>query len=194
MTVKRVTGTTISLAALFVGIVFLFPIIMRVLPYKALYPLDERVCSYYSLGGFYPFFIKAAICIIIGAGILDAILRRRVALGLLSSLSVPIVLCIPIVITALIPRANFYMFWLVMQIAVIIGVYWTFRKITYNNYSGGRKLIPFIKGIKNSGSTRNAHVIDHFVVWGVSLLLLIVCIIVIVAFIVFIATHWGKFV
>ena len=194
MSVKKATGTTISLIVLVVGTIYLIPIIISVLPYRAFFPLDARAYSHYPIGGYYPFSMKATIWIIVGVGILDAILRRKVAFGLLSSLNIPIIMSIPIIITEFIPQASFYIFWVIMQITAIVGIYWSFRKIIRNNHPYGQKLFSFIKKSNHPGAERTGHVSDHYVVWGVSLLLFIVYIILIIAFLFFMITHWGMFI
>jgi len=193
LTVRKATGTTVSLLILIIGIAYLFPIVRNALPYRVLYTLYERIYSQYTLGGIYPFFVKFAVSIIVLVGILDAILRNKTALGLLSSLNIPIVMSIPVIITALIQKANMYMFWAILQIAVIIGVYWTFRKIIRNNRPSGQKLIQFIKGLKSGGGEHNGHASDHCIVLGACLLLLIVYASVIISFILFVANHWSMF-
>ena len=121
ITVKKAAGTTISLIALFVGIVYFSPIIKNMLPSEVFYTLNGRLYPQYSLGSFYPFIVKTAIIIIIAVGILNAIMRNKVAFGLLSSFSIPIIMSIPVIFTAFNPQVNFYMFWAILQIAVIIS-------------------------------------------------------------------------
>jgi len=194
MTVRKATGTTVSLVVLIVGIVYLLPVIKNSLPYEVFYTLDERMFPQFVHGSFTFFIVKTAIWLIIVVGIFDAILRNRVALGLLSSLNIPIVMSLPVIITAFIPQANIYIFWTVLQISVIIGIYWAFRKTIRNNHSGGQKMIPFVKEIKNFGGMHSGHVSDHFSVWVVSLLLLVVFAVTIISLLVFLAIHWNAFV
>jgi len=193
MAVRKATGTTVSLIVFIVGIVYFLPIIRNTLPYQWFYTLTGRMYPQYAIGGFYPLAVKTAIWIILVVGILDAILRNKIALGFLSSLNIPIVLSIPVIITAFIPRANLYLFWAILQFAVIIGIYWTFRKIMHNNHPGGQKLIPFIKEIKDVGGAKNRHISDHLTVWVTCLLLLAVFSTAVISFVVYIATHWSLF-
>ena len=191
MTVRKATGTTISLIILIAGLAYLLPLAVNSLRYEVNSTIYGRMYLLDNFGGPYPFVVKAAIWSIIVSGILDAILRNKVALGLFSSLNIPIVMCIPVFIAAFIPPVNSYMFWAVLQLAVILGTYWAFRKTIRNNHSGGQKLIPFIKEIASAGGTPRGHASDHYVVWGASLFLLVVWFVSLIAFVVFVATNWN---
>ena len=192
MTVKKANGTTLSLIVLAAAIAYFLPMIKGALPGELLDILGARMDPGYTLGSLYPQIVKAAFWLIAAAGILDAILRNRVAFGLLSSFSVPIVIGIPVVIMALVQQLDLHIFWAILHVAAIVGLYWTFRKIIRNSRPGGQKLISFIKEIKDAGGAYHSHAVDHFTVWGTALLLLAADVIVVVSLAVFVVVYWVK--
>ena len=192
MTVKKSKGTALSLIVLIVAIMYLLPVVRNALPYEVPYILGERMNPGHAIGSLYPLIVKASVWLIVVAGALDAILRNKVALGLLSSFSVPIVMGVPVAIAAFIPRVDLYLFWAMLHIAAMIGLYWTFRKIIRNNCPGGQKMIPFVRAIKDVGGAHNGHAADHYTVWATALLLLAANAIVTISFLVFVAVHWGM--
>jgi hypothetical protein len=194
MNVRKTTGTTFSLVVLIVGLSYLFPVIMNALPGEVAYTLVGRFHPQYEVGSYHVFIINAAIWISIVAGIIDAILNNRIAFSLLSSLNIPLVMAIPAIIIAVIPAANIYMFWGLFYVIVILGVYWTFRKVVKNNHSSAQKLIPFIKDIKMGGGMPSGHKSDHYIVFGVSALLIAVWAILILSALVFVIANWQAFV
>jgi uncharacterized membrane protein len=101
---------------------------------------------------------------------------------------------IPVIVAALIPPVNPYMFWAVLQVSATIGAYWMFRKIIRNNRPGGQKMIPFIKEIKTAGGIPKGHISDHYGVFGMSLLLIAVYVLLLISLIIFAATYWDAFV
>jgi hypothetical protein len=189
MNVRKASATTLSLVVLIIGLCILFPIIMRSLPYEAVYTLADRFHPQYYFSRYFPFIVKIAIWIIIAAGLLDAIMRHKIAFGLFSSLNVPFMLCIPVFIITFIPPVNPYMFWGAMQVIAIIGVYWTFRKLIRNNHSGGQKLIAFIKEIGTGGGSHSGHISGHYAVFCISILLIAVCVLLIISMLLFVVTH-----
>jgi hypothetical protein len=86
------------------------------------------------------------------------------------------------------------MFWAVLQVSAVIGVYWTFRKLIRNNHPDGRKMIPFIKEIKTAGGIPRGHISDHYGIFGMSLFLIAVYVLLLLSLIIFAATYWGAFV
>jgi len=192
VTVKKAKATTLSLIALAAAIVLLLPVIRNALPYEVLLTLDSRMNPGHAFGSLYPLIVKAAIWLIVAAGVLDAILRNNAAFFLLSSMNVPIVLGFPIVIAAFVPSVSLHLFWAVFHIAVMIGIYWAFRKIAHGLRPGGQKLVSFVKEIKDAGGARKCHVADFYAAWGTALLLLAAGAIVAVSFFVFVAVHWGM--
>jgi len=199
MNVRKVSKTTFSLIVLIVGLIYLLPVIRYALLYGEFYTLGNRLYELYYLGGYYlggyyPFIVNAAIWIMIVAGMLDVIMRNKVAFDVLSSLNIPITVSIPVIIAALFPSVDLIMFWGILQLAVILGIYGTFRKIIRNNHTNGQKMTPFIKKIKTAGGRPNGHIYDHYVVFGTSLLLLAVYALLVLSFLIYVATHWQAFV
>jgi len=196
MNVREVSRTTLSLIIFTIGVVYLNPILKYVFPYMFnnqivnvfFYTLAERLHPQNYLGWYYPFIVNVAILIIILIGMLDAILKNRVAFGLLFSLDIPIILCCSVIIMAFIPLVNLYVFWGALQLAVIIGIYWMFRRIMQNIYSKGQKMIPFVKEIKMGGGKPICHVFDHYTVFGSSLLLLAVYTMLLLSFLVYVTS------
>ncbi|MDR2903221.1 MAG: hypothetical protein LBU77_01755 [Clostridiales bacterium] len=195
MNVRKTSETTLSLVVLLIGLYILFPIIMRELPNEIVYTVLGRFNSQIYSTEFYPAIVKFAFYTIFAVGILDAILCHRVAFRLFASLNISIVLGVAIIVTTLMPIPNPYIFWAVIQVVAIIGVYWTFRKLIHNNHSGGQKMIAFIKTIK-AGAERNnnTHISDHYTVFGVSVFLIGLYSALVVSLLVFVVTHRTMFV
>lgn len=192
MNVRKTTSVTLSLLVLIVGLGFLLPLIQRSLPYEIWRFFEEKFYSLDNIDGVHAFMIKTAIWLIIIVGIIDAILKSRAAFSVLSSLNIPIVLGIPILVFIFIPVSS-YIFWGLFYVVVIIGVYWTFRKLIGNNYSGGQKLIPFTKGIKSGVGTESGHVSDRYVVFGMSVFLAVFYSLLLVSFAVYVIANWSMF-
>jgi len=195
MSVRKAAGTTFWLIVLFVGFSFLIPIIRSKLPSEIIYPLLLRLHPQYYTRSYFPFVVNLAMWAAVVVGTIDAILNSRCHFALLlQSYNVLIVMAIPVIITAVIPSVSLPMFWGVLQVAAVIGTYWTFRKHIHNNHKGGQKLIPFIKEIKILGGTPAVHISDHYAVWGTSLLLIGLYALQVVSLIVFICINWNSFI
>jgi len=194
MTVRKAAGTSVSLAVLIVGAILLLPVIKKLLPNEITEIIARRTPNPSSIAGFYTLVVKAGVWMVILAGALDAIMQKRVAMGLLASLNIPLVMCIPVIIAGTIPQLGLYLFWAITQATVMAGAYWAFRKVMRNNRLGGQKLVPFIKEIKELGGMQGGHISDHFVIWGASLLLLAFCALSIVSLLVYIAVNWYRFI
>jgi len=194
MNVRKSAGTTFWLIVLFVGFPFLISVVKNVIPYEIIYPLEAQLHQQSYMGKYFPFVINLAMWTAIIAGTIDTILNNRNHFALLKSYNVLIVLAIPVIIAACIPSVTTYMFWGILQLTAILGTYWTFRKLIHNNRYGGQKLIPFIKEIKNTGGSPIGHISDHYIVWGVSLLLLAIFAFQVISLIVFVGTNWNEFV
>ena len=189
MNVRKTAGTTFWLIALFVGFSFLISAIRN----EFLFLLSRLQPQYY-VGSYYFFVVSLAMWAAIIAGTVDVILNNRYHLTLLKSYNVLIVMAIPVIITAAIPFVSIPMFWAVLQLAAVIGTYWTFRKLIHNNHKSGQKVIPFIKEIKTRGGSPACHISDHYAVWGASLLLVGLYALQVISLIVFVAVNWNSFV
>ena len=185
MNVKKATRATFWLVFLFTGIILLIPVIKQVLPYEILFSLDIRFRPENDIKSFFPFIVNLAVWIMIAAGTLDVILNNKAHFQLLGSFSVIIVLGIPIIVIASIPSVTLYIFWGAYQLIAILGTYWTFRKIIKNNKLSGQKLISFIKEIKTGGGIPMGHVSDHYIVFGMALILIILQAVLIVSMLIY---------
>jgi hypothetical protein len=188
MNVRRTTITTFSIIAVICGFCFLIPEVRHILPNQA------RRLSYkqYYIGGYHSFILSASAWLIAAVGIIDAILNNRVALDLLSSLNIPIVLIITTFIFLFIP-VNDYIFWGLIYIVLIFGIFWTFRKFVSNNHPGSRRLIRFIKEIRVGIAEGSNHISDRYTVFGISILLAGVYALLIVSLVIYVITYWGMF-
>jgi len=186
---KTAIGTNLALIVLIVGLCFLIPWIWRSLPYGIKQFFMGRSNSIYYVGVFHGFVTKTAMWLIIIVCIIDAILKKRGALSAFSSLNIPIVLGIPVVIFVFIP-VSAYIFWGLCYIASIIGVYWSFRKIIGNNQSGGQKLISFIISIKAGAGTGYNHISDHYIVFIAALVLVTFFALLLVSFANYAIVNW----
>lgn len=191
MNVRETTPVTLSLIVLIIGFSLLIPLIQRSLPYEVWRFFEGRSYALYYIGGFHAFMTKAAVWLVIIVGFIDAILKNRAALSMLSSLNIPIALGIPILRLVFIP-VSAHIFWGLFYVAAIIGVYWTFRKFIGNNHPGGQKLIPFIKGIKAGAGSGSTHVSDRYAVFGVSLFLVAFYALLIVSFAIYVIANWSM--
>jgi len=193
MNVRKMSATTFSLAVLIIGLYFLLPEMKHILPNNVWYSFYGRLPSQYYIGKYHSFILSASAWLIVLVGIIDAILNNRVALNLLSSLKVPIVLSIAVIIFLFIPVNN-YIFWGLVYIALILGILWIFRIIILNNHPGGKKLIPFIKEIREGVRYGGNHISDCYTVFGVSILLTGVYVILLVSFAVYVIAYRNRFV
>lgn len=193
MNVRKTTATTFSLVVLIIGLYLLIPVIQRALPYEVWHIIDERFYQKHSISGFYSSILSISVWLIVVVGIFDAILNNRVALALLSSLNIPVILGIIVIIFTSIPSVNNYLFWGLLYTTTILGIYWTFRKFITNNHPKGQKLIPFIQKIKLGVETGSGHISDRYTVFSISILLTGVYVLLIVSFVVYVVAHWGMF-
>jgi hypothetical protein len=193
MNVRRMSATTFSLAVLIIGLYFLIPEMRHILPNNVLYSFYGRLPSQYYIGSYHSFILSASAWLIVVVGIIDAILYNRVALNLLPSFKVSIVLIISIIVFLFIPVNN-YIFWGLVYIALILGILWIFRMVILNNHPSGKKLIPFIKEIKEGVGAGANHISDRYTVFGVSILLTGVYVILLVSLIVYVIAYRNRFV
>jgi len=193
MNVRRMSATTFSLAVFIIGLCFFVPEMRHILPNNVLYSFYGQLPSQYYIGKYHSFILSASAWLIFVVGIIDAILNNRVAFYLLSSLKVPIVLGIAVIIFLFIPVNN-YIFWVLVYIALIFSVLWTFRVIILNNNPGGKKLIPFIKEIKEGVGYGGNNISDRYAVFGVSIILAGVYIILLVSFTFYVIVYRNRFV
>ena len=187
MNVKKASVTTIWLIGLFVGIAILLPLIKQALPKELMHPT-------YYIGGFYPIVVNLASWAMLLAAAIDVVLNSKYHVGLLGSFVVILILSVPTIIVAIIPGVTPYIFYGICQFLSIIGTYWSFRKITYNLRSGGQKMIPFIKEIKNRGDSPIGHIIDHNVVYAGSLALLAIGALLVLSFLIYMIAYWNLLV
>jgi len=192
MSVRKISATTFSLIVLVIGLYFLLPEIWRNLPNKVWYLFYGRFPPQYYIGNYHSFILSASAWLIVVVGIIDAILNNRIALNLLSSLKVPIVMCISIIALLFVPVNN-YIFWGLVYIVLILAILFIFRKIILNNHPGGKKFILFIKEIKTGAGTGGNHISDRYTVFGISILLAGVYILLLVSFVVYLIVYWGMF-
>jgi len=193
MNVRRMSATTFSLAVLIIGLYFLVPEIRHILPKNVWYSFYGRLPSQYYIGKYHSFILSASAWLMVVVGIIDAILSNRVALNLLPSFRVSIILIISIIVFLFIP-ANNYIFWGLIYIASILGILWTFRVIILNNHPGGKKLIPFIKEIKKGVGYGGNHISDRYTVFGISIILAGVYVILLVSFAFYVIAYRNRFV
>jgi hypothetical protein len=196
MNVRQAAKTTLSLlffALLFAGLAAIWPRLIGLLPEAAAYTLTARFSPPFAFAGYYAFILGLALRMIVAAGVLDAILRHRTGLNLLSSFST-LISGLPVVVLAFIPAINAYVCWGVAQMAAAVGVYWTFRKLTRNNRLGGQKLLPFIKEMKTGGGPRRGHVADHYIVFAASLLLIALYVLLLASLLFFVITNGSMFI
>jgi len=193
MNVRRMSATTFSLAVLIIGLYFLVPEMRHILPKNVWYSFYGRLPSQYYIGKYHSFILSTSVWLMVVVGIIDAILNSRVAFYLLSSLKVPIVLGIAVIIFLFIPVNN-YIFWGLVYIASILGILWTFRIIILNNHPGGKKLIPFIKEIKEGVGYGGNHNSDRYTIFGVSIILAGVYVILFVSFAFYVIAYRNRFV
>jgi len=193
MNVRRMSATTFSLAVLIIGLYFLVPEMRHILPNNVLYSFYGRLPSQYYIGKYHSFILSASAWLMVVVGIIDAILNSRVVFYLLSSLKVPIVLGIAVIIFLFIPVNN-YIFWGLVYIASILGILWTFRIIILNNHPGSKKLIPFIKEIKEGVGYGGNHISDRYTVFGISIILSGVYVILLVSFAFYVIAYRNRFV
>jgi len=193
MNVRKTAATTnLALIVLIIGLSFLIAWIWRSLPYEIWRFFMGRSQWIYYIGWFHGFITKTAMWLIIIVGIIDAILKRRGVLSAFSSLNVPIVLGVPVVLFVFIP-VSAYIFLGLCYVAAIIGVYWTFRKIIGNNQSGGQKLIPFINSIKTGAGTGTNHISDRYTVFGAALVLAVFYALLLVSFAIYVIENLNMF-
>ena len=192
MNVRTATATTFSLIVLIVGLYLLIPEIRHTLPPEMWRTLNKWFHSQYYIGVYHSFILFASAWFIVIVGIIDVILNNRVAVALLLSLNVPIILSIITIILLFFP-VNVYIFWGMVYISLILGILWTFRKIISNNHREGQKLIPFIKEIKTGVGTGRNHISDRYIVFGISILLTGVYILLLVSFVIYVIVYWGMF-
>lgn len=194
MYVRKMSTTTISLIVLAVGLYFLIPVIYNALPYEMRYILNRQLDpSPYYIEKYHSVIISAAFWSVVIAGIIDSVVRSRVALELFSSFAVPFILIIPIIIIAIMPSVNVYMFWGLLYVIMIWGVYRTFRMLIGNYRPARQKLVHFIRTINSNQRSVNSHAADLYLAVGTSLSLLGVGALLFFSLVVYAVVHWRSF-
>ena len=193
MNVRKTTGTTFSLIVLIVGVYFLLSASRHILPLEVLRLIDKRFYSQYYIGKYHSFLQFVSAWLIVVVGIVDVILNNRVNFALRFSFNIPIILSIPMIIFIFIPLINAYLFWGLIYVILILGVFWTFKKFITNNHNGRLKLIPFIKEIMNGVGSGSNHISDRYIVFGISILLIGVYTLLLVSFVIYVITYWSMF-
>jgi len=190
MNVKKATETTFWLIFWFTGFGFLLPTIRQLLPNEVIF---MRFIVQEHVGGGFLLIANIALLIVIISGTLDAILNNKMHFHIFNSFSPLIGIAIPTIILPMISMVMPWMFFGIYQLLLIIGLYWAFRKMTYNNSYSGQKLISFIKGFKNGTSVTRNHISDHYAAIVMSLALIVMQAIMLISLIVFAIENWQIF-
>ena len=213
MTVRKTAAITLSIFVFLFGFGFLIknysnllseniPEIMEYIP-----AVELRLMPYGNLGNYYPTLFSLIMWVILFACLIDGILNKKVAFGLLSSINIPILLFIGTIILLFIEQLSLIRLWGILLLLMLIGLYFTFIKIIrthmkatgsynsyrYNNSFKGVYLAvnSIIEDLLTGREATKCNVIDRVTAYVVASILFVLEIILFISFIVYMITYWS---
>ena len=170
MTVKKFSATTISIVIITACIIIFLPIVLRNNFTEILRIMNVRFMLIKRQGDYHLSVLSIAIAIIAITCFFDAILHNRVALMLFASFNIPLFLSILLIIISYIQQINSSIYLIALYVILVLGIYWSYRKIISNNIPGGLSLIRFFKTFTSSVGTGSGHIADRIIVFIMSLI------------------------
>jgi hypothetical protein len=211
MSVRTISKTTLSVLILITGIVFFrLHYIELLLKLIKLFADNEeyapiiiaRLFPDNYIGSFFPSLFYFSVVLIIIARIIDAILYKRTALGVLSPFIFPLILTVIITTALCIEKVNMLQLWAIFYFCILICLHSTFKNILlYSESIGAGANLKLIKGffltiketILNTISTGIKgfnNPVDETTVLSVSTTALLTEIIVVISYIIYMTKYW----
>ena len=211
MTVRNITKTTLSVIIIITGFVF-----FRLYYINLLSKFMQRIYTneWYAtviigklfpgkyIGAYFPKLFYFCVIIIIAARIIDAILDRKTAFGILSPFKLPLFLTAIITAAICIEKLNILQLWAIFYLCILICLHSTFKRIILHAESVGSyanlKLIKrFFLTIKNAivrvvsiGIKNFSNPVDEITILSASAIVLLSEAVVIISYIIYLTRHW----
>ena len=168
MTIRKYSKTTVSLMVIIIGLLILGTVVIeKQLPYEITEPFLRKIYSYEHLGSWTAFTVKASAWLMIFVGVIDSVLKTKTGFGVFSSMKVPIVMCVPPVISALTLKNDIW-FWLIVGIVNVFAIAWSYSIIMNDCCSEKRNIFAFLFKLKERSFKESVEKTDAMVGFVVS--------------------------
>ena len=166
------------------------------------YVIRGRLLPNEYIGTYYPVLFYFNVKIIIAVCLIDAILKHKVALRLLSSFVLPLILTAIVTISLCIVKINILQLWAIFYGCMIICLHSIFKRIIlYSESIGGSADLKLVKGfvltIKNTilkivhtDKKKFNNPVDEITILSASSLVLFLEVVSIISYIIYFAMHW----
>lgn len=188
MTVRCFSKVTISLELFFTVLILFFWRLGFKAPWKMYQPLLRRMRLYGIVGPFHFSVLKAAVCLLLLAGVIETIFKERIGFQILLSMSLPGIMGALLAAFIYIP-VYIELYWIVYIISIAVSS-WEYNSIVRNWYPDGKSMFKFIKEVPAELRKMNTESIDRVVLYGTSFLLILCFCILSLSFVVLCVRNW----
>jgi len=211
MTVRKMSKTTLSVTALFIGFVFFRIYYINLLSkfMQRIYDNDNYIFVIMGklfpnryIGSYFPALFYCCVIIIIAARIIDAILDWKTVLGVISPFKLPLLLTFIITAAICIEKLNMLQLWAIFYLCILICLHSTFKRMiahseTTGSYPNLKLFKNYIITIKNAilkvistGIKNFSNPVDEIAILSASAMVLLAEAVVLISCIIFFAMHW----
>lgn len=188
MTVRHFSKVTISLELFFIFIILFFWKLELEAPWKMYQSLLRRMRLYGIVGLFHFSVLKAVVCLLFLAGIIETIFKDRKGFQILLSMPLPGIMGVLVAAFIYIP-VNVEWYWIVYIISIVVTG-WEYNRIVKIWYPDGKNIFRFIKEIPVELGKISTGTIDRAVLYGTSFLLMLCFCILSLSFVVLCVRNW----
>ena len=217
MTVRTTAKTTFTIAVFLLALRYLLNNYSRLLyenfpeSIPQIFLAESRfLMAFHQIGTFYPNLVYYSLVLILFACLIDGILNKHVALGLLSSLNALLLFVTVGIILLFIQEINLLMLWGVFLVLITTALYITFSKLlktqlkvvgvfnsSFNNsFKGVYRSIKKIVEIESSkdDDTYRGNIVDKIVIYSAASLVAVFTVVSLISLIVYAITYWQYFI
>ena len=168
MTIRKYSKTTVSLMVIIIGLLVLgTAVIEKKLPYDITSPFLRMANAYEYLGAWTAFTVRFSAWLMLFVGVVDSVLKTQTGFGIFSSMRVPIVMCVPLVIAVLTLKNDIW-FWMLVGIVNVVAIAWSYNIIMNDCCSVKRNVFAFLFKLKNRSFKENVEKTDALIGFVVS--------------------------
>lgn len=165
MTVNAASKSTLGLLIILVGAWFGIPLLHDQLPFEVQSLHNYRISEFDYLernrGGLSVHIIPLAFWVAVIAGSVDVIINQERGLSILKAFFPLIIISLLLALMTLGKGFGLWIFWLVLQVSVIVGMYWTYQRFADSNCHSGFSILGLIR---SPMTFLSGHIIDRIVV------------------------------
>ena len=215
MTVRTTAKTTFTIAVFLLALRYLLDNYSRLLyenfpeSVPQIFLAESRFrMAFHQIGTFYPNLVYYSLVLILFACLIDGILNKHVALGLLSSLNALLLFVTIGVILLFIQGINLLMLWGIFLVLITTVLYITFSKLlitklkllgvfnsSFNNsFKGVYQSIRKIVEIESSNDdTYRSNIVDKLAIYSAASMVAVFAVVSLISLIVYVTSYWDYF-